>query len=166
MSAIASRGGGERLSTVEGMLANRAHGHEVEQWVAELLREVHQVVSVVGGQHFPSAWGWDIEADGIAYEVKSCMERVARRGVRKGTRPGRWKIDTLAHAEILPEQAQRTMYILVVSDAAGPKTAYLVSHARMSGILARYTRQGQFVSVTTSVWAPRLVPIYRRRRRA
>lgn len=154
------------VSNMTLLLANREHGQRVEQWAAELLRKVHQCVTVVGGAHYPSPVPYDIEADGMFYEVKACMERVARMAVASGTQPGRWKIDTLHHAEIGPERAQRTMYLLVISDELGPKTAYVCSHARMSDILGRYARQGQFVSVTTSVWAPRLHRLWKRGGRA
>lgn len=153
------------VSSMTQLLQNREHGQRVEQWAAELLRKVHQSVIVVGGAHYPSPVPYDIEADGSYYEVKACMERVARMGVKSGTQPGRWKIDTLHHAELGPDRAARTFYLLVVSDDLGPKSAFVCSHAKMSEILARYARQGQFVSVTTSVWAPRLHKLWDRRRR-
>lgn len=156
------------MSTVAQLIANREGGWKVEQWAAELLRDVHESVQVVGGHHGGvglDAPGWDVEADGLAYEVKSCKERVARKALKSGSQPGRWKIDTATHYALEPERAQRTMYLLVVTDDAGPKAAYVVSHARMTGMLARYQRQGQFVSLTTSVWAPRLLRIYTRRGR-
>lgn len=145
------------MSSMELLQQNRVQGARVEQWAADLLRRVHQSVLVVGGAHYPSPVPYDIEADGgMYYEVKACAERVARMGVQSGTQPGRWKVDTLHHAELGPERAERTMYLLVVTDEQGPKAAYLCSHARMSQILVGYARQGQFASVTTSVWTPRL----------
>lgn len=151
------------------MVQNREQGAVVERWVGELLRRVHGDVVVIGGQHggcVPDSVGYDIMADGTPYEVKSCMERVRRSSVAEGTRPGRWKVDTHAHDGIHRDIAERLMYVLVVCDEAGPKHAYLASHARMTGILSGYRRQGRFVSLTTSVWAPRLHRIYARRRRA
>lgn len=149
------------------LLRNRAHGHVVEQWAATtLLPKIHKAVRVVGGQHYPDSCGYDVEADGILYEVKSCMQRVKRRAVGSGSQPGRWKIDTLQHAELAEADAARAMYLLVTCDDVGPFEAYVCSHAVMGDILAQYARQGQYVSVTTSVWTRRLVRIYRRGRRA
>lgn len=152
------------------LLQNREHGATVERWVADVLLErVHAERRVVGGSHggcVPETNAYDVDGDGVAYEVKACMERVARQNVPSGSQPGRWKIDTVNHHGLDPERAARCMYVLVVCDETGPKRAYLASHAKMTGMLARYAKQGRFVSLTTSVWEPRLLRIYSRRRRA
>lgn len=152
------------------LLQNREHGASVERWVAdELLGRVHEQRRVVGGLHggaVPECNAYDVDGDGLAYEVKDCLERVARQAVASGTQPGRWKIDTWNHHGLDEALKARAMYGLTVSDALGPKRAYLVSHRKMTQMLAGYARQGRFVSLTTSVWEPRLFRIWSRRRAA
>lgn len=157
------------MSNLALLLQNREHGASVERWVAtQLLARIHDEVRVVGGMHggaVPESNAYDVDADGIVYEVKACMERVARHGVKSGTQPGRWKVDTWNHHGLAPELKPRAMYVFVVSDEYGPKRAYIASHAKVTRMLERYARQGRFVSLTTSVWAPRLHKLWDRRRR-
>lgn len=150
---------------------NRKNGHYLEQWAAEFLRRIHRDVQVVGNIHggavadkYHANATFDILGDGILYEVKGCAFRIRRSTVRSKRQFGRWKVDTHQHNRLDSEQAARMMYLLVVRVGKTPLVAYLISHAAMTDILARYVRQGRFVSLSHAVWGPQLIKIYDRRR--
>jgi len=137
------------------LLENRAQGRRFEAWAAAFLRRIHAHVRIVGSihagsapsQHAPAGEGFDIIADGLHYEVKTCCEHVRRSNVRSGRQHGRWKIDRDAHDGLDPDRASRTLYLLIVRRKARVLRAYLVSHAVMTRIIRAHKTTSRHVTL-------------------